>query len=139
VKLAAAVLLVACHHDAPPPPPPASAPAAAHQEPLDELEHDFDAVVVAFDELSKTIADAHGDCPSIAAALRKFGADHAAELPKLAELMKRLAPEEQEKFKFDHEEEGKRITKPVELAFGACPADRDVAAAVKVAGFERTK
>ena len=126
----AALMIAACYRDASLPPSPPFQETAA-----DRLEKRIGPVLVALDALEKSVAGA--DCPTIAAKLRAFGADHAADMDEIEQMRAELSPDDLRSYEAAHVNDGQHIKEMVDEILRSCHDDNDVHAALDVAGFVR--
>ena len=140
MKLLCVVLVAACYRDAEPPPqqpthvvePPPPSPTVYEQ-----LESKLAPMLADLPEVEAVIQT--GDCPKIAAALRTFGAAHAADIDDIGALRDKLTPEDKQEFDEQHAADGTRVRALVDSTLTACKRDDDVRKALDVAGFRRKK
>jgi hypothetical protein len=100
----------------------------------ERIEARMPALLAMIDRLGGEIA-ALPDCRAVAAHLRKFGLDHAHELPELDALRARLSPPEQERFAWEHVEDERHLTAVFRSIASICADSTEVSAARSIAGF----
>ncbi|MBX3161202.1 MAG: hypothetical protein KF773_34895 [Deltaproteobacteria bacterium] len=126
MRLAVAMLvLAACH----PSPRPRPAPTA-----YERIEARLPGFVAMMTGLGKEL-EAIDNCRDVAARLRRFGLEHADELPELEELRARLSPAERERFAWEHDDEERELAKAFHTVASACSDNAEVGAARAIAGF----
>jgi len=128
MRLCAVALVVACGHEQ----PPVEAPRTAYTE----LEVRLPALLGAMQRLATELTVSDGDCPQVAAALRRFGARHGASLVELFALRAKLTPREVERWEYEHDDDAKQVKKVFgETVTLSCANDGEVKAALQIAGF----